>query len=207
MPGAKHSSTADRNSNYWELYLSLGPDFFRHLVELKVINTNIQFWRCGLQYEWINEVWCFKDRLKQADYLDGSQAMLIIYKLINDLRLQGERNSVLGRDGRIIRGMELLRANCCTSRSQKEIAGKVGMSHERFRKVFKEQAGITPGQYRIRCRMDKAKALLNNRALSLSEIAMELGYPDVFSFSRQFRQQAGIPPGRYRLYSDISYIL
>jgi AraC-like DNA-binding protein len=72
-----------------------------------------------------------------------------------------------------------------------------GISYERFRKIFREQTGLSPNDYRIRRRMDLARAMLVQQRSSIKQIAYTLGYPDPFSFSRQFKQVVGVPPKHF----------
>jgi len=63
-----------------------------------------------------------------------------------------------------------------------------------FQRVYNE----TPHQYLIKLRMDKAKELLRNSDLSITEICMAVGYESLGSFSTLFRKVAGISPSVYR---------
>jgi AraC family transcriptional regulator, arabinose operon regulatory protein len=72
-----------------------------------------------------------------------------------------------------------------------------GISYERFRKIFRAQTGLSPNDYRIRRRMDLARAMLVQQRSSIKQIAYTLGYPDPFSFSRQFKQVVGVSPKHF----------
>ena len=50
-----------------------------------------------------------------------------------------------------------------------------------------------------RARINRAKALLKENALSLKEIAHVLGFSDASHLSAEFRRQVGYPPSEYRL--------
>ena len=73
-----------------------------------------------------------------------------------------------------------------------------GLSFERFRKLFRAQVGMSPGDYLIQRRIDLARTLLHDPSLSVSEVAEALGYPDAFSFSTQFRKRVGSSPRHWR---------
>ena len=78
------------------------------------------------------------------------------------------------------------------------LAKQLGLSYERFRKVFREQTGMAPGEYRIRRRLERARALLSGGGMSVQDIASELGYPNPYAFSAQFRKLVGAAPSVYR---------
>jgi AraC-like DNA-binding protein len=79
-----------------------------------------------------------------------------------------------------------------------DVARDLHMSYSAFRKQFMARMHVTPGRYRIRCRIERAMEALLSTDRPLKEIASSLGYPNVYTFSRQFRQFAGEPPGSFR---------
>lgn len=72
------------------------------------------------------------------------------------------------------------------------------ISYERFRKIFRRQVGVAPGEYRIRSRINWARELLGDKNLRLQQIAQRLGYADTFTFSRQFKSRVGVSPTKFR---------
>jgi AraC-like DNA-binding protein len=72
------------------------------------------------------------------------------------------------------------------------------MSYSLFRKRFLERAGTSPGDYRIRRRIERAMALLTKEKLLVKEVAAQLGYPDEYAFSAQFKKVAGVSPTIFR---------
>lgn len=78
------------------------------------------------------------------------------------------------------------------------VARKLKMSYSTFRKQFRRATGLSPGEYRIRRRIEVAQALLCSDDLPQKGIAERLGYADVFAFSRQFKQVTGLSPGAFR---------
>lgn len=79
-----------------------------------------------------------------------------------------------------------------------QVAETLNLSYAKFRKAFTQATGISPGQFRIRQRIEKAQEQLAGTSLSISKIADHLGYPDVYSFSAQFTRFSNMPPAQYR---------
>lgn len=79
-----------------------------------------------------------------------------------------------------------------------QIAGELGLSYERFRKLFVRHIGVPPGEYRIRRRIDRARELLRQGRMSNRRVAAVLGYADAFCFSKQFKRVVGESPDAFR---------
>jgi AraC-like DNA-binding protein len=67
-----------------------------------------------------------------------------------------------------------------------------------FRRVYKR----TPHQYLMEQRLAKAKELLRNSDLSVTEICMAVGFESLGSFSTLFRKVVGLSPSAYRASSS-----
>lgn len=78
------------------------------------------------------------------------------------------------------------------------LAKKFGLSRNRFTKIFTEYWLISPRDYLINSRISRAKRLLADTSLTVSEIAARLGYSDHYFFARQFKEKTGESPGRFR---------
>ncbi len=79
-----------------------------------------------------------------------------------------------------------------------EAAQAVNTSTRHFCKVFKEATGITFTDYLARVRVEKAKHLLQNPHLRVSEIAFETGFESISQFNRSFKRVAGMSPTQFR---------
>jgi len=78
------------------------------------------------------------------------------------------------------------------------LSGLLGVSVSQFFLLFKAATGLTPMNYFIRLRMQRACELLQDHTSSIKETAYLLGYKDPFYFSRLFKSVTGIAPREYR---------
>ena len=76
-----------------------------------------------------------------------------------------------------------------------------------FVRAFREETGETPARYIRNLRLETAKQLLEETALTVIEIASRVGYPDPAHFSRIFRQRYGMSPAMWRDYFKKSLII
>ena len=64
--------------------------------------------------------------------------------------------------------------------------------------MFKKDFGVTPIEYLINKRIEQSKYYLKKTALSISHIAMIVGYKDQYYFSTIFKRRVGMSPSEYR---------
>ncbi len=79
-----------------------------------------------------------------------------------------------------------------------EVARALNVSTFYFCKLFKKATGLNFTEYLARVRVEKAKNLLLNPNLRISEIAYEVGFQSLTHFNRVFRRIAGRSPTAYR---------
>ena len=78
------------------------------------------------------------------------------------------------------------------------MAGVCGRSTEYFVRVFKATAGVSPYQYVLNLRIERAKALLGVEGASIADVALQCGFSHQEHLTRMFRRFTGVTPGRYR---------
>lgn len=78
------------------------------------------------------------------------------------------------------------------------LASMAGYSYDRYRHLFKQATGSSPGQYLLSLRLQYASSLLRNTNLTVAAIAMECGFSSDAQFCSLFKRELGSTPGRYR---------
>ena len=78
------------------------------------------------------------------------------------------------------------------------LAEELRMPLRTFNRMFRDHLGISPHEFRRRCRVETAKEYLNHTNASVKEIAERLGYCNAFHFSGEFRRAAGSSPLQFR---------
>lgn len=78
------------------------------------------------------------------------------------------------------------------------LADYVGISYSHLRKIFHDEIGENIVSYINNLRIEEAKRLLTQTHLTISEIAISLGYNNNQSFNRFFKKFEGITPGEFR---------
>jgi AraC family transcriptional regulator len=75
-----------------------------------------------------------------------------------------------------------------------ELAAIVGLSTYHFARLFKKSTGISPHQYHIRCRVERAKQLLLAHELTIADIAQAVGFASQGHLNYHFKRFVGITP-------------
>jgi AraC family transcriptional regulator len=78
------------------------------------------------------------------------------------------------------------------------VAEEVGMSYYHFSRSFKQSIGLSPINYITRQRIERAKRLLAETELPISEIALRTGFSSQSHFTTSFRRLAGVTPSSFR---------
>ncbi|HZX73643.1 MAG TPA: helix-turn-helix transcriptional regulator, partial [Cyclobacteriaceae bacterium] len=63
---------------------------------------------------------------------------------------------------------------------------------------FKTYTGISPGQYLLQLKIERAKMLLADPTKSIKTISYELNFESMFYFSKLFKEKTGLSPENYR---------
>jgi AraC-like DNA-binding protein len=77
------------------------------------------------------------------------------------------------------------------------LAREAHASRAHFARGFKRAFGETPHQYLLRRRIERAKELLRNTSLSVTDVSIDVGFRSMGSFSAAFRELVGEPPSSY----------
>lgn len=102
---------------------------------------------------------------------------------------------------RLSRAMDALRSGFCGEISLDQLAAEACLSKYHFLRLFRKAYGLSPYQYIQHLRIEKARRLLADSAVSVADIADLLGFDNSQSFSRLFFQKMGHYPTQYRLLS------
>jgi AraC-like DNA-binding protein/ligand-binding sensor protein len=100
--------------------------------------------------------------------------------------------------GAITKAKEFINEHKTEEISLDDVARRVNMSTFYFCKMFKKATGVTFTEYLSLVRVTKAKNLLLNPNLRISEIAFEVGFQSLTHFNRVFRKIIGQSPTQYR---------
>ncbi len=86
--------------------------------------------------------------------------------------------------------------------SMAELARECRISVAHFGRAFKRTTGMSPHQWQLGRRMQRAQAMLSGSTLSIAEIALACGFSSQSHFTNSFTENVGVGPGRWRRSGD-----
>lgn len=193
-PNQSHGLTPGSDGNWAEAFVVVDAGSADAMANMGAIDPSRLFLRPGVDLAIIDLFDRLVDELTTAS--DDRLPLMIsrAHEILAMLQLRDRRDERSTRATLVEEACRLINESPVDKPKLQPLLEQHGISYERFRKIFREQVGQSPNEYRIRRRMDVARAMLMQQRSSVKQIAYALGYPDPFSFSRQFKQVVGVSP-------------
>lgn len=172
---------------------SLSPEYFNCYMPLpKIINLEIN-----------NN---FEKKLESMIHLFKSSNPLDMFKrnlafseiLICSFDLWTEKAVPSKKEGPVQTIIDFLEENYCSNFTSEALEKAVGLTYKYICALFKAHTGRTIKEYQLMLRIKKAKKLLCETEMSISDIAAETGFYDAFYFSKIFKRENELPPQKFR---------
>lgn len=98
----------------------------------------------------------------------------------------------------ILRAMTYMADNFSKEITLSDLAEESGMSKYHLCRSFKKALAMSPMQFLIAMRVERAKKLIEETSLNITMIALEVGFNDISAFIAHFRKITGITPTAFR---------
>ncbi len=203
LPGKSHTIERSRNEIWMEFAMRIPRSLFSLLRDSGAIDGRITYLKPGLNMETLKKLRDFTEGLEDGISCGMGDAFLKAQEILLDFyRLGAMTESANASPNRVDSSIDyarkLLEKNLDSKIAMPEVAAKLGMGYETFRKTFADAAGMSPMNCRINAKLKRARTLLSNPDLTVKDVAYSLGYPDVSDFSRQFKKYEGMSPVKWR---------
>ncbi len=111
------------------------------------------------------------------------------------------RDEDSGRDQRIReiveKVKEIFQEHIYDSLDVEAVARELGQNYKTFREEFKNYTGLSPYQYFLQMKINKAKELLGDGIYSVKEVSYKLAFQNPYYFSRLFKKKTGVSPSQW----------
>jgi AraC-like DNA-binding protein len=182
------------------------PETWKPMLEGKPLRLPGPWWRQYLDLDASAEFNAFGIRVFPTATLLKFMDSLASAAILRPLQTKSDQESYAGprRTGTAAdwmeiwaRAEELIRADGTGSLTVQALAKAVHVSPMQLRRVYQAAGGISPKSALTAWRMERAKKLLRESDLSITEISKQLGYRTIQRFSAAFKEQFGQSPDEF----------
>lgn len=199
FPHVWHRYAPDRETGWVEHWIECRGSAFDRARKLGLIRPESPLLRTGLDPDLL---YCFErcHALAQRS-VAGRQAALATLGL--HLLALLEHAGSGGADARwqddaIQRAQLWITERYPEALNMEQLARNLNVSYSWFRHTFRDRTGLSPKQYHVQVRLQKAQEFLANTSKSLKEIADILGFDSPYHLSAQFKSYSGLAPDLWR---------
>ena len=200
FPNVWHRFKPDEATGWDEYWVEFDGDLINHYRTKEFLHPENPVITIGLlddiaeNYQKIIQL--IKDEKPGFQYIASGILLQILGQLFASKKYHSFEGKII--ENLIRQAKILIMENLHTVISQEDIAKNIGLGYSLYRKKFKEYTGVSPAQYQIQLRVNKAKDLLIASNLPLKEIAHNLGFETTDYFLRLFKQKTGFTPSEFR---------
>jgi len=140
------------------------------------------------------------DGIRGENPMTEPDLSLELYRLLTELLTpDSPSEKQTGRYDLLIREVkDYVAAHLSENLTVKELADRVYMSTTHFSRIFKQKTGLSPYEYVLITRMNRAKEMLHQTDLSISQIAYAAGFNSESNFIHTFSGNTGLTPNKFR---------
>lgn len=125
--------------------------------------------------------------------------LIIIADSVTDPSIAESVQKAPAHIGEIQNAVNYINKNLAKQITLDDIAHAASMSRSYVSSYFKLVTGVSPYDYLLTARVEKAIRLLKKTELSVTEIAQKCGFGSLSSFNKTFKKSLGVTPREYRL--------
>lgn len=130
---------------------------------------------------------CHEMKNGRSAYLSGC-----LWKLVSQL-MESSKHSPSYVD----EALHCIHSEYATGITVHELAERLNLNRSYFFSIFKKHVGVSPSEYLINLRLEKAEELIRVFGETPSIAAASVGYDDLYHFSKTFKEHYGLAPREY----------
>ncbi len=150
-----------------------------------------------LNKEQIQKIRALAEEWNMQKYDSAISCKIVIMSVYLDLFRMTASKELAGNDPAVNLAIDFLHANFKRNFKTEEVARHCSLSASYLRSRFSRSVGMTLTEYRDRLRIKAARELLAGGEFSVKETAAELGFCDVYHFSKFFTRYTTVTPAKF----------
>jgi AraC-like DNA-binding protein/mannose-6-phosphate isomerase-like protein (cupin superfamily) len=200
VPGVWHRYRPDKNSGWDEYYVEFEGAIIKHCQFNEVLDKYNPIIHIGVHseiIEYFNQLLhTILDEKPGFQHIASGNLFQIFAQVFAVRKYHVFEGKMI--ENQIEQAKAYISKNLTDNISQTKVALEIGLGYSLYRKKFKEYTGLSPCQYQINLKINKAKGLLVSTKINLQEIADQLGFDSSDYFYRIFKKKVGLTPTEYR---------
>lgn len=178
---------------------TLGEDFVHYTINFTLFNSkllsDVSFFKPSNTEIYIK---LCQDIIRHSESGNNLRALSALYTALANIFESIPQHNTKDTYHGIKPAIDYITSKYDTQISLDLLSQKCMMSNTNFRRVFKTVCGISPIEYLIKVRLNRAKQLLLHTTLTIGEISQLCGFNEVSYFSRTFKKRYKKTPLEYR---------
>ncbi|MDJ0594402.1 MAG: AraC family transcriptional regulator [Pleurocapsa sp. MO_226.B13] len=192
------------------LQIAISPQFLQQIAT-ETINSDPDRLKLATEFRVRNPQIEQLAMMLRAELYRGSEGIgqLYIESLANALTVNllrdhaGTKPDIVTYEGglsdrALVRVTEYINEHLSQGIKLEDLASHIGITQFHFSRLFKKSTGMSPHQYVMQQRIERAKQLLKTADISIADIALDCGFSSQSHLGKYFRQLTGITPKAYR---------
>jgi len=200
FPGQWHTYTPKRDSGWDTYWIGFSGYFSDNLLQSGFTSLKSPVHEIGFNEQIVNLLEQAIDLVKQEKPAFQQIASGITIHMLGLIYYIIKNNYFKDKEifAKIERARMIMREHALGEACLEDIAKGLNMSYSWFRKMFKQYTGLSPAQYLLQIKLQKAKALLVSSTISVKEIAYMLDFESPNYFNSFFKEKTGNSPLEFR---------
>jgi AraC-like DNA-binding protein len=200
FPGVWHRYAPDPDVGWVEQWIECSGPVFEKAQKAGHLKPENSLLRVGLLPNLLRSFdYCHALAQQHSSALQSLLSTMGLHLLAVVLETRYAKYDALRSTDEKVRQGQVQLANRYSERlNVEQLASGLNVSYSSFRQAFKQRTGISPKQYQLQIRLQKAQDLLVNTSKTVAEIAEILSFNSAFHFSKQFKRRVGMPPNAWR---------
>ncbi len=203
IPGITTSYCADDSTPWSYSWIGFNGAIAEYYLNHTELNQENPIFEYNQTEEFENIFSAFRE-LNRGTIVGQIKMISNLYMLLALILENTSRPSIQGKaffnskEEYIKNAVDYIQSNFSRKLTVQEITDYIGLNRSYFGTIFKEVTNMSPQDFIIKFRMDKAKKLLLDMSMNIGDVARSVGYDDPLGFSKIFKKTVGVSPNAYR---------
>ncbi|MFT3849596.1 MAG: AraC family transcriptional regulator [Propionivibrio sp.] len=198
FPDVAHAYQPDPATGWTELWVGFSGPQVDALLSADIISPAKPVFRLGHQAKLIGGFQAIFEQVRQQSPLYQFRVCADVLRLLAETLSLERLSAQPTRSQQIVeQAKAFIEENISAAFDLEGLAARTRLSLASLNEVFKSYTGMTPYQYCIHAKINRAKEILATGETSVKAISLALGFDDPYYFSRLFKKKTGVSPSQW----------